>query len=93
MFGSNQIPGLEQPVVGRYKNIEIAGEITDVVAADDAIPITLIGIVSGSPTENFAESPSIEGDDWPSVIVETALPMPAAQIWPSRPEPAANLAE
>jgi hypothetical protein len=43
--------------------------------------------------ENFADLPSIEGDDWPSVMVETALPMPAAQIWPSRPEPAANFAE
>jgi hypothetical protein len=35
----------------------------------------------------------MEGDDWPSVIVETALPMTAAQIWPSRPEPAAKFAE
>jgi hypothetical protein len=43
--------------------------------------------------ENFADLPSIEGDDWPGVIVETASPRPAAQIWPSRPEPAANLAE
>jgi hypothetical protein len=68
--------------------IEIAGEITDVVAAANGIPIKLIGIASGS-----AESPSIEGDDWPSVRVETALSMPAARIWPSRPEPAANLAE
>jgi len=42
---------------------------------------------------NFADFPSIDGVDCPSVMVETAVPRPAAQICPSRPEPGGNVAE
>src|SRR5437588_11055160 len=47
----------------------------------------------GPPMVNLADLPSIDGVDWFSVMVETAVPSPAAQICPSRPEPAGNTAE
>src|ERR1700730_16133427 len=42
---------------------------------------------------NFADFPSIDGVDCPCVMAETAVPRPAAQICPSRPEPEGNVAE
>src|SRR5690349_5658840 len=42
---------------------------------------------------NFADLPSMDGVACPSVMVETAVPSPAAQICPSRPDPAGNTAE
>lgn len=42
---------------------------------------------------NFAAFPSIDGLDCPWIMVERAVPRPAAQICPSRPEPGGNVAE
>ena len=39
---------------------------------------------------NFAELPSIAGDDWFCESEEVGVPPPAAQICPARPDPGGN---